>query len=451
MLKSPTVRLVAGLAFTLLVIGGFAFFTLRSVWRMRDVQTRIVDRNRLASLQLIRIQNELNTLGLAMRDMLDESAAYPLAAWRAPFVRVRENLDDAIAREASLSSGLRPAAQSAYLATSLADFWRAAESAMALAERGEQRAALNLVRNTLQPRAEALTALTARLLVGNHDEEAKASDQVRALYAGIERNAYVLLALSLALIVLTSAGLIRSNRTLFRRLSDLADRRRELARQLISTQESAFRAISRDLHDEFGQILTALGAMLSRAQAQAPDSAYRAQAQEASVVVQGTLERIRSLSQSLHPVMLEEQGLAAAVAWHIESFQRHTHLAVRYTGPPANLAMPPAAAIHVFRILQEALNNAARHAQAEQIEARLEVRDGALHLTVTDDGVGIAEGARREGLGLAAMRERAELLGGAFSIAARRPARSGTVVRLHVPLGDAPAPAALTMEAPHGV
>ena len=97
-MESPTGRLVAGLAFTLVVIGAYAAYTLNSVSRMRELQTRIVDRNRRASLQLIRIQNDLNSLALSMRDMLDPGEGYPLAAWKAPLRRIRQNLEDAIAR-----------------------------------------------------------------------------------------------------------------------------------------------------------------------------------------------------------------------------------------------------------------------------------------------------------------------------------------------------------------
>ena len=437
-MKSPTIRLVAGLAFTLLVIGGYAFFTLRSVRRMREVQTSIVDRNRMGSLQLIRIQNELNALGLSLRDMLDESDRYALDAWGPPLKRVRENLDDAIAREARLSAGIRAPRQTAYLSASLADFWRASDTALERARLGEKRQALELVRHTLQPRLEALSALTARLLVGNNDEESRAAGQVRVLYAEIERNAYVLLGLSLALIALTSAGLIRSNRQLFSQLSTLAEQRRELARQLISTQESTFRAISRDLHDEFGQILTALGAMLRRAQAQAPDSAFREQTQEASVVVQATLEKIRSLSQALQPVILEEQGLVPAIAWHVGEFERHTGIAVRYADPGRDVVMAPLQAIHVYRVLQEGLNNVARHAEVMEVAVRLEARDGGLELTIADDGRGMA-GGKRDGVGLAGMRERAGLLGGSLTVAPVDAAGKGTRVVLRVPLRETPA------------
>ena len=434
-MKSPTVRLVAGLLFTILVISAYAAFTLRSVQRMRETQAGIVDRNRLASLQLIRIQNDLNSLALAMRDMLDNPDRYPLAAWRAPLARARQNLDDAITREAALTEGRRTEQQTLLLSTTFADFWRTSEAMFDLAANSREDKARELVRNTLQPRQEALTAMVARLLVENNEQESLAGAQVREIFSQIERNAYLFLGFAIALIVVTSAGLIRSNRHLFSQLSNLADQRRELAQQLISTQESTLRAISRDLHDEFGQVLTALGAMLRRADRHAPSTAFRQQVQEAAGIVQDTLEKIRSLSQSLQPVILEEQGLLATIEWHLSVFERHTGIAVRYRPPGRPLEVAPGSAIHVFRILQEALNNVARHAGVEEVSVKLESDGSQLQLTIEDRGRGLPE-PPKPGVGLAAMRERAELIGG--NLAVTRAADAGTIVCLRLSLEPAP-------------
>lgn len=419
---------MAGLAFTLVVIGAYAAYTLRAVHRMRDVQTGIVERNRLASLQLIRIQNDLNSLGLAMRDMLDQREGYPLSAWRPALERMHGNLDDAIRREGAFTMGAP--SQTAYLRSSFEDFWRAVDTVFAEPDAAR---ALALVRNTLQPRQEALTALVARSLVENSERESRAAEAVTEIYSDIERNAYLLLAASVGLIAMTSLGLIRSNRDLFARLSALAEERRDLARQLITTQESTLRSLSRDLHDEFGQILTAVGALLRRAgrhAAVAPD------VQEVSEIVQGTLEKIRSLSQSLQPVILEEQGLLATVQWHLQNFERHTGIRVAAELPAAPVELPSMKAIHVYRILQESLNNVARHAGVDRVAVRLRVDGGELRLEVEDAGVGLAAGGR-SGVGLAAMRERAALVEGQLSIGPG--AQGGTLVTLVAPVPvDAP-------------
>ena len=427
-MKSPTARLIAGLLFTLLVIGAYSAYTLHSVTRMRQVQTSIVDRNRKGSLQLIRIQNDLNSLALAMRDMLDNPDRYPLVAWKAPLARIRQNLDDAMTSEAALAEGRRGPEQTLYLRTSFEGFWSACDEAFAAGDEGKAR---RMVRETLQPRQEALTALTARLLVENNESESRAAREVGGIYSQIESNVYRFLGVSVLLIVLTSVGLIRSNRTLFSRMAGLAHERRELARQLISTQESTLRAISRDLHDEFGQILTALGAMLRRADRHAPGTEFREQVREATRVVQSTLENIRSLSQSLQPVILEEQGLLAAIEWHLSVFERQTKVRVRYLGPGRNVDVPAGTAIHVFRILQEALNNVARHANVDEVTVSFQAGGSGHTLLVEDAGKGLPEAAR-PGVGLAAMRERAGLIGGVLEIG-RRENGPGTRVLLRLP------------------
>jgi signal transduction histidine kinase len=366
-----------------------------------------------------------------MRDMLDNRDRYPLEAWSSPLERVRQNLDDAIRKEAALAQGRRAEDQSRYLTASFEEFWRATSRMFDVARTGGEAKARQLVRDTLQPQQEALSALVARLLVQNNDEESRASSQVAAIFSSIERNANWFLGLSMVLITLTSVGVIRSNRVLFVQLEGLAEQRRELARQLISTQESTFRAISRDLHDEFGQILTALGAMLRRADRKAPSAEFREQVQETAAVVQGTLERIRGLSQSLQPVILEEQGLLPAIEWHLPVFERQTGIRVHYRQPEQRLDLRSDRAIHVFRVLQEALNNVARHADVQDVRVMLDAGSSSLRLTIEDAGRGIPEPIR-PGVGLTAMRERAELIGGALSVT--RGERGGTRVTLQAPI-----------------
>ena len=429
-MNSPTVRLLAGVLFTLAVITAYAAYTVHAVHSMRLVQSEIVDQNRKGALQLIRIQSDLNALGLAMRDMLDNLDGYPITAWFGQFHRIRENLDDAIQREAELAGVRRDPRQTAYLRGSFSQFWTAVEHTQRLAETGHETEAREWVRRTLQPRQEALSALTARLLVQNNEESQRAAATISETFAGIERNAYWFLALSAVLVLAVSFTLIRSNRDLFARVTELSNQRRELAQQLIATQESTLRAISRDLHDEFGQVLTAVGAMLKRANRSAPPE-FQGQIQETSVALQETLEKIRALSQSLQPVILEEQGLMAAVEWHLMVFQRQTGITVHYEPSPGLPEVDPAARIHVYRILQEALNNVARHAQARDVAVRLRAGSEGVVLEVSDAGKGIPS-QWKPGVGIAGMRERAALIGGVLEIGAAVPA--GTRIALTVPV-----------------
>jgi signal transduction histidine kinase len=236
------------------------------------------------------------------------------------------------------------------------------------------------------------------------------------------------------LLLLAAAGtwLIRHNRRLFERVTALSDRRRELAQQLISMQESIFRSVSRELHDEFGQILTAVGAMLDRAGrlADSNPSAARAELTEVHQVVQSTLEKVRELSQALHPVMLEEVGLEGALDAYIPLFERRTGIAVRFSKPGGAPNVSADQAVHIYRVLQEALNNVARHSGAAHAEVRLAPAHGVVTLEVEDAGAGFRD-HRRDGLGLVSMRERAEMAGGRIEYLPGKD--RGVLVRLTVP------------------
>ena len=137
--KSPTFRLLAGLAITLSALALYSGYTIVQLRGLERLQGGIIDRNRADSLLLLRIQNNLNSLGLAMRDMLDGSEPYPLTAWRGQFRRIRTDLEDALTREARSSPLDRDAEQRKYLSDSFGQFWDALDRIFALAESGQER------------------------------------------------------------------------------------------------------------------------------------------------------------------------------------------------------------------------------------------------------------------------------------------------------------------------
>jgi signal transduction histidine kinase len=200
-------------------------------------------------------------------------------------------------------------------------------------------------------------------------------------------------------------------------------------------QEEVLRSISRELHDEFGQILTAIGAMLARAAKQDAPPSFRESLQEVREIVQSTLEKTRSLYQSLHPAILDDGGLEQALAWYLPVFQKQTSIQVQYQKTGASPVVADGVAIHVYRVVQEALNNLAKHSKSQRAWVRLELAPDHLRLEVEDHGVGLPEEKRtgiRRGIGMVAMRERAALLRGKIEFL--RPAGGGTLVRLDVPL-----------------
>ena len=430
--RSPTIGLVLGLLITFSAVLAYSAYITWQVTGLRKLQTELVDRNRKDSLQLLRIQNDLNLLAVAMRDMVSSDEPYPLTAWSAQFERIRTDLDDAMRLEAGFAAASRTPDQSAFLARSVTQFWDAVDRVFALASQGQEKEARQQIQLSLQERQAALSTAVARLLVQNTENEEQAGRKIVQIYDRVQHQVYFFLAATLLAILLNGLSLIRWNRRLFARLAEISARRSELAQKLIATQESTLRYISRELHDEFGQILTAIGSMLRRAGTHAPEgSTLRADLQEVLETVQSTLEKVRSLSQALHPVMLDEAGLESTLDWYIPTVERQTGIAISYEKQGEPFPVDSAAGVHVYRILQEALNNIARHSGAKQAWVRLRFLERTLELEVRDQGTGFQEVPNRRGIGLVAMRERSELMGGKITIS--RLPEGGTVVHLTVP------------------
>lgn len=430
--RSPTPALILGLLFTLVAVVIYSGYITVQIAGLRKLQNNLVDRNRKDSLQLLRIQNDLNLLALAMRDMLDNDEPYPLTAYAGQFQRIRSDLDEAVRQEAQVAGNSRTLEQSQDLSNYLSQFWDAVDRTFELARNGREKEARTQIQLSLQARQASLSAAVARLLVQNNESEEQAGDQIRQIYDRVARQVYLFLGATLIAIVLTSLYLIQTNRRLFARLASLSEQKSELAQKLIATQESTLRYISRELHDEFGQILTAMGSMLGRAGKHAPEgSTLRADLQEVRQITQNTLENVRSLSQALHPVMLDEAGLEKTLDWYLPTMERQAGIHISYEKSGVPYVVGGDIAIHVYRVVQEALNNVVRHAGTKEAWVRLRFLTAQLEVEIEDHGKGFNIQPTRQGIGLVAMRERAELLHGALDVVHLN--GSGTVIRLKVP------------------
>ncbi|MGI8961161.1 MAG: sensor histidine kinase [Bryobacteraceae bacterium] len=435
MTTSPTVRLLFGLFVTLAAVTIFSWYALTQLNGLRKLQTDTIDLNRHDSLLLLRVQNDLNTLGLALRDMSEVQPASEIAEYRAEFTHLRADLEEAIQEEGQLAPVTRAADKQAQLVESLRHFWQTSEQVFATANAGHEGAAKELASTQLSAEQLILAAKVSRLLERNNEAEERADEKVASIYAGVERNIYAFLAAMLITIVGTTLYLIYSNRKIFDQIESLSQQRRVLAAQLITVQEEVLRSVSRELHDEFGQILTAIGAMLGRAERKGAtgDFSLGTELSEVREITQHTLEKMRSLSQMLHPAVLDDYGLAKAIEWYTEVFQRQTGIqaTAMIRGEPLRITGQPAT--HCFRIVQEALNNAAKHSGTKLAEVEMIFSSDMLTVNIRDFGRGMAkEKSRRLGLGLIAMQERADLVDGKLNISSV--ANAGTTISLVMPI-----------------
>jgi PAS domain S-box-containing protein len=228
--------------------------------------------------------------------------------------------------------------------------------------------------------------------------------------------------------------------TLRKRAEDELRRReqelRELSARVLEVREEEKTLIARELHDELGQLLTALKMDMGWLRERLADPALRAKADEMAALLDTTVASTRRISADLRPLMLDDLGLADAAEWLVEDFAKRSGVqcALQLARSEAfeDLAMPVSTAL--YRALQESLTNIARHSGARHAWITLAAEGGALRLEVEDDGRGISaeDAAKPRSLGLKGMRERVAYFGGIFEVA--RAPRGGTRVRLSVPL-----------------
>jgi two-component system sensor histidine kinase UhpB len=207
--------------------------------------------------------------------------------------------------------------------------------------------------------------------------------------------------------------------------------RAESGRRALRAQEAERARLARELHDELGQLLTGVVLQLDGLGA-AIEPARRAQVVDIQDTVREGVHTVREIAQGLRPPALDEFGLRASLAALAVGFGERSGMRVRQRIEADLPALDPEAELAVYRVAQEAMTNVARHSGADSVDLVLERRDGAVVLSVRDDGCGVDPGHLSSATGVAGMRERAMLVGGSLEVAGAR--GDGTTVRLRVPV-----------------
>jgi signal transduction histidine kinase len=242
-------------------------------------------------------------------------------------------------------------------------------------------------------------------------------------------------------------GVAVENARLWEGLKQRDRLRRQFLEQAIAAQEEERKRIARELHDQVGQALTSLLLGLSTLEGEVDESEGRmhnpAHLQDLKAIVADTLNSVRDLALGLRPSVLDDLGLVPAVRRTVRTYSAHYGLSIDFqTLGLEGIRLPPSIETALYRIVQEALTNVARHANANRVSVLLEARASAVSLIVEDDGCGFEVGqllrgpADKQWLGLYGMQERAELLGGRLTVESAPGV--GTTIFVRVPLGDGP-------------
>jgi len=424
-----------GLLALMIVAGADALLVLRQV-RSSDARVRDVYVRRSRALDQVRAG--IYQSAIVMRDFLLASdpdvAAAQVASWKDIRVRTDNALRDG-------AGALDKAEQGPYssLQAEVGVYWRLLEFITQMREGDTRHRNSEYLSNELVRRRTAMLALVDRI------------DQIstRQLHAGDEALDEAFRNLRLRLVLMLGAtlgvGLLLAAFTIRRTLhleTELQKRYEEgvrarselqdLSARLVSAQEEERRAISRELHDEVGQSLSALLMEAGNA-ARGPDASadLRRHVESIKKLAETSVNVIRNMTLLLRPSMLDDFGLVPALEWQAREVSKRTGLRVHVTAEEASGELPDQLRTCIYRVVQEALHNCARHSQARSVKVTVKQEAHRILLSVEDDGHGF-EAGRVRGLGLVGMEERVTHLGGAFEVKSRPGA--GTRVAAELPL-----------------
>jgi signal transduction histidine kinase len=442
MRQRPGVVLVAGFGGLLLIMAAAetgALFFLSSL-RHNDtaLQGRFLARNRT----LERIRSNIYQSGTFVRDSLLAPEQSGARAQVATLEGLRRDSESALA---SYAAALEPeeAAPFQDLRSQIEAYWKVLDRTLAWTgqERGKYRDAFFY--EELVPRRTSMLEIADRIEALNEEALRRGDVKLGDLFGRLQFGLLAMIAVTLlggaTLAALTIFHILKLEGEVEQRLKESVHSQaslQELSARLVRAQEEERRALSRELHDEVAQ---AFSAVLMEAEnlldlAAVPE--VRAHLDSIRNIAGKGMNEIRNMALLLRPSMLDDFGLLPALEWQAREIGRRTGLRVQVASEmPGEL--PEEHKTCVYRVVQEALNNCAQHAQASAVQVCVRHQAGQILVTVQDDGSGF-DPSRVRGLGLLGMEERARHLGGTFQIDSR-PGR-GTLLRVTLPLAAIPEP-----------
>ena len=444
------------------------FFVVFALWAFSGYElvrslTQLERRAEEARDSFVRGERVLSTIrtsvllgSIYLRDALVDTGPIIREYYRDELHQIRKDIEQRLPAYAQDVHSPLERQQWALLQAELADYWSSMDVVFGPDMPRTSVAAAAFLRDRIVPLRDTILRILDRLAAlrsvaeRRHDlETAIAHEEVRQWLVNMGALS-LFIGLIVAMIATQHVGRLETEIGL-QRAVDVQNRRdlERLSARLVSAQEEERRAIARELHDEVGQALTAMKMELGAAQRDvAAGTRAAASLAEARAIAESALQSVRDLSQLLHPSMLDDLGLPDTVDTYLRGFSKRTGIRAQLALERMDERLAPDLEVGVYRIVQEALTNVLKHADATACTVRLVRRDQALQLTIEDDGRGIGAGPGgsglvRRGLGVIGMRERAAALGGTFAIGNREEGGTRVVVRLPLqPAGVVPFPAA---------
>ncbi|MDE3196000.1 MAG: MCP four helix bundle domain-containing protein [Acidobacteriota bacterium] len=435
--RNPRLLLFAGFGGLLLLMSLAALDGIRQIRsiesRSNAIRNSFLQRNRV----LNEIRSDLYLSGTWIRDYLLEPDRGKARDQRASFGRTRRALVNDMGLYRSL---LRAEERGPFenLERELASYWQVIDPVLRHEQGLPGDEGYVFLRDQIYSRRTIMIGIVDQISTLNEHELNTRILLITDLFAGfrirIAITMLVALGMGLALALFSGRRILLYEREAADHLRDIEQARselKELSTRLVEAQETERRSISRELHDEVGQSLSALLVTLSNMAAEMPDAGVSTHLAAARKLAESSLKCVRNMALLLRPSMLDDLGLIPAVQWQAREISRRTGIAIAVDSEGVPDTLPDEYRTAIYRVVQEALHNCEQHAAAKNARVTMRVHGSSLALSIQDDGKGF-DTANVRGMGLVGMEERISNLNGTCNIESE-PGK-GTLVMVRLPL-----------------
>jgi signal transduction histidine kinase len=432
--------LVAGFGSVLVIMTLAGLDALRVLQDVRRNDDQIRRQFLFQNHVLNDIRSQVYLSGTYVRDYLLEPETERADKFRISLEQLRQQMKSALD---SYRSQLAPAQVKHYsaLRAELGEYWRILEPVLRWDPAERRRMGYTFLRDEVYPRRQNMLAIADRIAAINEQQLSAGNDQVVDLLGRFQIRLAITLfaavAFGLGMAAFSIRRILRLETRAHNRYQEAAEARsqlKDLSARLLQAQETERRALSRELHDEVGQSLSAvLIELRNLSTGLALPSEQQSQNQVETIrgLVEGTIRVVRNMALLLRPSMLDDLGLVPALKWQAREVSKRTSMDVSVAADlPDDL--PDDFKTCIYRVVQEALHNCASHARAKSVRIRVQQEPGRLNLSVQDDGQGF-DSQQVKGLGLLGIQERVAQLGGKCMVHSEP--GTGTILTVELPLG----------------
>jgi signal transduction histidine kinase len=438
---SSRLTLAAGFGGLLLIMALAGVDAMRVLQQIRREDDQIRRQFLFRNHVLNDIRSQLYLSGTYVRDYLLEPEPARASAFLASLQEVRAAMESALA---SYGKQVEPEERKHYadLTTELSRYWETLDPVLSWDTTERRGRGYAFLRDQVFPRRTAMLEIASRIADTNEQQLNAGNERVVALLVKFQTRLavtlFATLALGLGMAAFSTRKILRLEahaRTRYDEVLEARNQLTNLSAKLVQAQETERRSLSRELHDEVGQALSAVLVELrnlSTGLALRSLDQSRSQVELIKGLVENTVRVVRNMALLLRPSMLDDLGLIPALRWQAREVSKRTSMDVSVATNCEPDDLPDEYKTCIYRVVQEALHNCSRHSQASTVRIRVQQKPGRIALSVQDDGRGF-DVHQSKGLGLLGIEERVAQLGGTCDV--HSGSGSGTILSIELPFG----------------